>query len=146
MLRCFVPWAKGWYMWICCLNKTAILIIYFYLTVEKFSDFSVLDPDTWINFSTHLPLRAKLAVHSCLHANDFPLHNGSNHRPLSTQLCCDKTDWASYYFYTSLHLDPLLGIFDDMIKAHQAGAANVDNVHNCTESVYSSVVFVRLWI
>jgi len=50
----------------------------------------------------------------------------------------------SYYYMhcTGLHLDPLLDIVDDMIKAHQAGAADVDNVHKCTECVYSSVVSV----
>ena len=29
-----------------------------------------------------------------------------------------------------------------MMKTHQAGTADVDNVHKCTESVYSSVVSV----
>ena len=41
-----------------------------------------------------------------------------------------------------LHLDPLLGIVDDMMKAHQAGTADVDDVHKCIESVYSSVVSI----
>jgi len=44
--------------------------------------------------------------------------------------------------YTGLHLDPLLGIVDDMMKAHQAGTADVDDVHKCIESVYSSVVSI----
>ena len=35
-----------------------------------------------------------------------------------------------------------MGIVDDMMKAHQAGTADVDNVHKCIESVYSSVVSV----
>ena len=36
----------------------------------------------------------------------------------------------------------LLGIVDDMMKAHQAGTADVDNVHKCIESICSSVVSV----
>ena len=47
-----------------------------------------------------------------------------------------------YMYYTGLHLDPLLDIVDDMIKAHQAGTADVDNVHKCAECVYSSVISV----
>ena len=108
---------------------------------SEISDFSVLDPN--INFSDHLPLRAKLSFHSsCHHASDFPLCSDSNSRPVSTQLRWDKADRASYYYYTGLHLDPLLGIVDDMMKARQAGTANVDDVHKCIESVYSTVVSI----
>ena len=66
---------------------------------SEMSDFSVLDPD--INFSDHLPLRAKLSFHSlCHHASDFPLCSDSNSRPVSTQLHVrwDKADRASYYY------------------------------------------------
>ena len=66
----------------------------------------------------------------------------SNSRPVSTQLRWDKADRASYCYYTGLHLDPLLGVVDDMMKARQAGTAVVDDVHKCIESVYSSVVSI----
>jgi len=75
---------------------------------SEISDFLVLDPD--INFSDHLPLRAKLSFHSsCHHANDFPLCSDSNTRPVSTQLRWDKADRASYYYYIGLHLDLPVG-------------------------------------
>ena len=61
---------------------------------------------------------------------------------MSTQLRWDKADRASYYYYTGLHLDSMLGIVDHIMKAHQAGTADVDNVHKCIESVYSSVVSI----
>jgi len=100
-------------------------------------------PLAGLSGSDHLPLRAKLSFHfSCHHASDFPLCSDSNSKPVSTQLRWDKADRASYYYYTGLHLDPLLGIVDDMMKARQAGTADVDDVHKCIESVYSSVVSI----
>jgi len=80
-----------------------------------------------ITFSDHLPLRAKLSFHSlCLHASDFPLQSDSNRRPVSTPLRWDKSERASYYYSTGLHLDPLLGIVNDMMKAHHGRARDYE--------------------
>ena len=95
----------------------------------------MIDPS--INFSDHLPLRVDVLIRN----NENTLHDTENKNPVAKstsytmhQLCCDKADRASYYFYTGQQLQPVLSYVDDISKAFETGSVTADSMRYYIES------------
>ena len=113
-----------------------------YILVSKecyVNNFVVLDPD--VNFSDHLPLMVNFSLSHLSDASSERLCKSSNRlASRQLQLRWDKADGNSYYHYTGHNLEPLLCIVDSVSSAYQAGNVSIDNICDCIESVYCSVV------